>query len=233
MKHDALVAHFFASELCRTQELPGASPPGPHQGLCPWTPAGALRRAPAPHPWVLALRAQKVPYFMIRTPPPQKILATGLRESIILFQKLEDITENKHFKRLTIRSVNTKLLIEKHHVQYLKWKQVFDWYRLIFQFFWRSVLYLSQKHWNVDLICIKRIVTQSVLICWQRLPKLDAQSSFLCLRLYQIKGNVVIKKFTSFIFVFHLLLYIQIYSYGLNKMCLIYLYHWKSGTNTV
>ena len=26
----------------KTQELPGASPPGPHQGLCPWTPQGPL-----------------------------------------------------------------------------------------------------------------------------------------------------------------------------------------------
>ena len=30
-------------------ELPGASPPGPPPGRCPWTPPGALRRAPGPH----------------------------------------------------------------------------------------------------------------------------------------------------------------------------------------
>ena len=38
-----------ASKTPRSQELPGASPPGPPPGLCPWTPPGALRQAPGPH----------------------------------------------------------------------------------------------------------------------------------------------------------------------------------------
>ena len=33
----------------KTQELPGALPPGPPPGRCPWTPPGALERAPGPH----------------------------------------------------------------------------------------------------------------------------------------------------------------------------------------
>ena len=33
----------------KTQELPGALPPAPPPGLCPWTPPGALERAPGPH----------------------------------------------------------------------------------------------------------------------------------------------------------------------------------------
>ena len=32
----------------KTQELPGALPPGPPPGRCPWTPPGALKRAPGP-----------------------------------------------------------------------------------------------------------------------------------------------------------------------------------------
>ena len=32
----------------KTQELPGALPPGPPPGRCPWTPSGALKRAPGP-----------------------------------------------------------------------------------------------------------------------------------------------------------------------------------------
>ena len=41
--------------------LPGASPPGPPPGLCPWTPPGALTRAPGPHAFRLALRARGAP----------------------------------------------------------------------------------------------------------------------------------------------------------------------------
>ena len=33
----------------KTQELPGALPPGPPTGLCPWTPPGALEGVPGPH----------------------------------------------------------------------------------------------------------------------------------------------------------------------------------------
>ena len=33
----------------KTQELPGALPPGPPPGRCPWTPPGVLERAPGPH----------------------------------------------------------------------------------------------------------------------------------------------------------------------------------------
>ena len=33
----------------KTQELPGALPPGPPLGLCSWTPPGAHELAPGPH----------------------------------------------------------------------------------------------------------------------------------------------------------------------------------------
>ena len=35
--------------VSKTQELPGALPPGPPLGRCPWSPPGALERAPGPH----------------------------------------------------------------------------------------------------------------------------------------------------------------------------------------
>ena len=43
---ESLSGHFTDA---KTQELPGALPPGPPPGLCPWTPPGALERAPGPH----------------------------------------------------------------------------------------------------------------------------------------------------------------------------------------
>ena len=38
-----------AFKIAKTPELPGALPPGPPPGRCPWTPPGALKRAPGPH----------------------------------------------------------------------------------------------------------------------------------------------------------------------------------------
>ena len=38
-----------AIKIAKTAELPGALPPGPLLGLCPWTPLGALKLAPGPH----------------------------------------------------------------------------------------------------------------------------------------------------------------------------------------
>ena len=40
---------FGVLKALKTQELPGALPPGPPPGRCPWTPPGALKRAPGPH----------------------------------------------------------------------------------------------------------------------------------------------------------------------------------------
>ena len=40
---------FWGLKTLKTQELPGALPPGPPSGRCPWTPPGALERAPGPH----------------------------------------------------------------------------------------------------------------------------------------------------------------------------------------
>ena len=41
----------MALELCQNLSLRGFCPLGlPRQGLCPWTPPGALMRAPGPHP---------------------------------------------------------------------------------------------------------------------------------------------------------------------------------------
>ena len=40
---------FGVFKTLKTQELPGALPPGPPPGRCPWTPPGALQRAPGPH----------------------------------------------------------------------------------------------------------------------------------------------------------------------------------------
>ena len=40
---------FGVLKTLKTQELPGALPPGPPPGRCPWTPPGALERAPGPH----------------------------------------------------------------------------------------------------------------------------------------------------------------------------------------
>ena len=40
---------FGVWKTLKTQELPGALPPGPPPGRCPWTPPGALERAPGPH----------------------------------------------------------------------------------------------------------------------------------------------------------------------------------------
>ena len=40
---------FGVWKTLKTQELPGALPPGPPLGRCPWTPPGALERAPGPH----------------------------------------------------------------------------------------------------------------------------------------------------------------------------------------
>ena len=40
---------FGVLKTLKTQELPGALPPGPPPGRCPWAPPGALERAPGPH----------------------------------------------------------------------------------------------------------------------------------------------------------------------------------------
>ena len=40
---------FGVLKTLKIQELPGALPPGPPTGRCPWTPPGALERAPEPH----------------------------------------------------------------------------------------------------------------------------------------------------------------------------------------
>ena len=40
---------FWGLKNPETQELPGALPPGPPLGRCPWAPPGALERAPGPH----------------------------------------------------------------------------------------------------------------------------------------------------------------------------------------
>ena len=40
---------FGVLKTLKTQELPGALPPGPPPGRCPWTPPGALEQAPGPH----------------------------------------------------------------------------------------------------------------------------------------------------------------------------------------
>ena len=40
---------FGVLKALKTQELPGALPPGPPPGRFPWTPPGALERAPGPH----------------------------------------------------------------------------------------------------------------------------------------------------------------------------------------
>ena len=42
---------FGVLKTLKTQEikLPGALPPGPPPGRCPWTPPGALERASGPH----------------------------------------------------------------------------------------------------------------------------------------------------------------------------------------
>ena len=40
---------FWVLKTLKTQELPGALPPGPPPGCCPWTLPGALKRAPGPH----------------------------------------------------------------------------------------------------------------------------------------------------------------------------------------
>ena len=40
---------FGVWKTLKTQELPGALPPGTPPGRCPWTPPGALQRAPRPH----------------------------------------------------------------------------------------------------------------------------------------------------------------------------------------
>ena len=84
--------HLEGPYLLKTRELPGAPPPGP--------PAGALRRAPGPHPYEArgALRARifpPTPFFCksppesppeasilgvlgsSRPPPPMKILGGG------------------------------------------------------------------------------------------------------------------------------------------------------------
>ena len=41
--------HFGVLKTLKTQELPGALPTGPPPGRGPWTPPGALERAPGPH----------------------------------------------------------------------------------------------------------------------------------------------------------------------------------------
>ncbi|KAJ8029426.1 hypothetical protein HOLleu_28809 [Holothuria leucospilota] len=43
--------HLNAYNFVNTPELPGASLPRPPQGLCLWTPPGALRRAHGPKPF--------------------------------------------------------------------------------------------------------------------------------------------------------------------------------------
>ena len=42
-----ILSHFQASHLAKSQELPGAPPPGPPPGLCPG-PAGGFQRPPDP-----------------------------------------------------------------------------------------------------------------------------------------------------------------------------------------
>ena len=80
----------------KTWELPGLRPLDPRQGLCLWTPPRALRWAPGPHPWVLALRARWAPFkhfapgatsTSYATAPPvqagahnQSFLSTGARK---------------------------------------------------------------------------------------------------------------------------------------------------------
>ena len=40
---------FGVLKTLKNQDLPGALPPGPPPGRCPWTPPGVLERAPGPH----------------------------------------------------------------------------------------------------------------------------------------------------------------------------------------
>ena len=48
-------------KMLKPESFRGLRSLDPRQGLCPWTPPRALRRAPEPHPWVLALRARWAP----------------------------------------------------------------------------------------------------------------------------------------------------------------------------
>ena len=61
---------FWGLKTLKNQELPGALPPGPPPGRCPWTPPGALERAPGPHAvkTLLSLRSTWTQTIFIQHP---------------------------------------------------------------------------------------------------------------------------------------------------------------------
>ena len=130
----------------KTPELPGALPPGPPPGHCPWTPPGALRRArdgscaTARSTWVSPAASTFLTGILSKMMGNFKILAKAL---IITSTKALNSTAVKQFPDIWSRRMNGVRISYKPHKYQRGFKGVLQLLPQISMFF---VLSKNNQH---------------------------------------------------------------------------------------